>query len=168
MSKIENHKESANTKASQQNKPRRVRRERRALDFGHSPQAPPPLPHLLNSPQLGKGQSPCPTRRRQHTPETFYFLTLGYQFFIPFNFFTLTNFYSNLFFYFYIFWYTFLIFILFWKFGACSFPISDWLKTPILLYFEKKRYMINHNAQNSSDFLKYTIWLINHEVTEFN
>ena len=49
----------------------------------------------------------------------------------------------------------------------------DWLKTPVLLYLQKKSYMINqksrtlsdflkiicdsHNAQKSSDFFKYIL-----------
>ena len=59
---------------------------------------------------------------------------------------------SKCFFYFCIFWN--LLYILFWKFRACSFPISDWLKTPVLLYFEKKSHMINKRNRTLSDFLK--------------
>ena len=77
------------------------------------------------------------------------------QFFsIVFNF---ANFYStksNFFSYFYIFWN--LIYILFWKLAACSFPIFDWSKTPVLLYFEKNSYMINQKSRALSDFLKIT------------
>ena len=78
----------------------------------------------------------------------------------------------NFFFYFHIFWN--LLYILFWAFAVCSFPISDWLKTPVLLYFEKKSHMIhqkrralsdflkiimiNHNAQKSTDFLKFVTY----------
>ena len=82
-------------------------------------------------------------RGRQHIPETFYFLILCYQVFSFFNVIYFTNFYptkSKLFFYFYIFW--ILIYILFWKLAACSLPIPDCLKTPVLLYFEKNSYMI--------------------------
>ena len=35
-----------------------------------------------------------------------------------------------------------LLYILFRKFGTCSFPISDWLKTFFLLYFEKKNWLM--------------------------
>ena len=38
--------------------------------------------------------------------------------------------------------------------AACSFPISDWLKTPVLLYFEKKSYMINQKSRALCNFLK--------------
>ena len=68
MSKIENHKESANTKASQQNKPRRVRRERRALDFGHSPQAPPPSLIYLTPHSLERAKAPVP-HDEDNTPQ---------------------------------------------------------------------------------------------------
>ena len=44
----------------------------------------------------------------------------------------------------------------FWKFGACSFHISDSLKTPALLYFEKKLHMINEKSRGLSEFLKIT------------
>ena len=69
-----------------------------------------------------------------------------------------------------------LIKILFWKFAACSFPNSDWLKTPVLFISRKnhiwlirevehcptfkKSHMINHNAQKSANFLKYIIWFV--------
>ena len=43
---------------------------------------------------------------------------------------------------------------LFCKIAACSFPISDCLKTPVLLYFEKKLYMTNQKSRALSDFLK--------------
>ena len=79
-----------------------------------------------------------------------------FQFYLILSIFYSTK--SKLFFYFYIFWN--LIYILFWKFAACSFPISDWLKTPVISYFEKKSNMINHNAQKLSDFLKYIAWFV--------
>ena len=105
--------------------------------------------------------------------ETFYFLILCYQFFSFVNFFNFTNFYSTkskLFFYFYIFWN--LIYILFWKFAACSFPIFDWSKTPVLLYFEKKSYTINQKSRALSYFLekldqKHLLKLIPKSVSEF-
>ena len=59
---------------------------------------------------------------------------------------------SKLFLYFYIFWN--LLYILFWKFAACSFPIFHWSKTPLLLYFEKKSHMIHQNSRALSDILK--------------
>ena len=71
---------------------------------------------------------------------------------ILFNFINFYSTKSKLFFYCYIFRY--LIYILFRKFAACSFLISDWLKTPVLLYFEKKSYMINQKSRALSDFLK--------------
>ena len=54
------------------------------------------------------------------------------------NFIWFCHFYSTrfkLFFFFYIFWN--LIYILIWTLAACSFPISDWLKTLVLLYFQR-------------------------------
>ena len=50
----------------------------------------------------------------------------------------------------------------FLKFAACSFPIYDWLKTPVLLYFEKKSHIINQKSRALSDFLK--IIMINHDA----
>ena len=58
--------------------------------------------------------------------------------------------------------FTFLIFnifwnllcIFFWKFAACSFPVYDWLKTPVLLHFHKKSHMINQKSRALYDFLK--------------
>ena len=74
-------------------------------------------------------------------------------FLISFNFIDFYSTKSKHFFYFYIFWN--LIYILLWKFVACSFPISDCLKTPVLLYFEKKKsYAINQKSRALSDFLK--------------
>ena len=59
------------------------------------------------------------------------------------------------------------------KCAARSFAVFDRLRTYVLLYFEKKShvinqkrehcptflksYMINHNAQKSSDFLRYIL-----------
>ena len=48
----------------------------------------------------------------------------------------------------------YLQYILFRKFVACSFPISDRLKTPGTLYFEKKSRMINQKSRALCDFLK--------------
>ena len=53
-------------------------------------------------------------------------------------------------FYSYVFWS--LLYVLFWKFVACSFPISDWLKIFVLLYFEKKSHMINQISGPLSNF----------------
>ena len=91
-----------------------------------------------------------------------------FQFYLILPIFTPTN---LLFCYIYIFWN--LIYILIWKLAVCSFPISDWIKTPVLLHFEKshirltrkvdpcltfwKSNMINHNAQKLFNFLKNTI-----------
>ena len=58
------------------------------------------------------------------------------------------------------------IHILFWKFEACSFPIFDWSKTPVVLYFEKKSYMINQESRALSDFLK-TWYMINHNAQKY-
>ena len=97
----------------------------------------------------------CPLRQRQYTPETLLpnVLLWVLQFFsILFNFIKFYFTKSKLIFYSYIIWN--LIYILFWKFAACSFQISDWLKTAALLYFEKKSYMINQKSRALCDFLK--------------
>ena len=62
---------------------------------------------------------------------------------------------SKLFFYFYIFWN--LLYILFWTFAACSFSTSDWLKKPVLLYFERKSHIINQKSRALSEFSKITM-----------
>ena len=35
-----------------------------------------------------------------------------------------------------------------------AFPIFDWSKTPVLLYFKKKSYMINQKSRALTNFLK--------------
>ena len=85
-------------------------------------------------------------QRRQHIPETFCFLISCHQFLFYFIFFFFFSILLN-----------FAVFTppnlngfstsilpeicytLFGKFGAC-YLISDWLKTPVLLYFVKKSY----------------------------
>ena len=105
----------------------------------------------------------CPLRQRQNTPETVLpnVLLWVLQFFsILFNF---TNFYftkSKLFFYFYNIFYFYynisnLIYILFWKFVVYSFPISDWLKAPVLLYLRKNHMWLIRKVE-----LCAIIWLI--------
>ena len=74
-----------------------------------------------------------------------------FQFYLILSIFTPPN-PPKFFFYFYIF--RNLTYILFWKFALCSFPISDWLKAPVPLHFEKKLYMINQKSRASPDFLK--------------
>ena len=58
------------------------------------------------------------------------------------------------------------IYILFWKFAVCSFPIFDWSETPVLIYFEKKPYMINQESRAFSDFLKKS-YMINHNAQKY-
>ena len=96
-------------------------------------------------------------QRRQIILETFWFLISCYQFFSFFNFIWFYCFYfikSKLLFYLSIFWN--LLCSLFWKLEAYSFPMSDWLKAPALLYCEKKPHMINRKSKAVSKFLKIT------------
>ena len=44
------------------------------------------------------------------------------------------------------------LYVLFWKFAACSFPIFDRLKTPVLLCFEKKSHVINRKREHCPTF----------------
>ena len=95
---------------------------------------------------------------RQHIPETFCFLIPWYSAIRSSVLFNSILFYFAIFtppsLNFFLFIYFMKIYILFWKFAACSFPICDWLKAPVLLYFEQKPHMINQKSKAMCDFLK--------------
>ena len=53
----------------------------------------------------------------------------------------------------YIYIYIYILLLLLLLF-TCAIPISDSLKTPVLLYFEKESHTINQKSRALSDFLK--------------